>query len=261
MKNARNYWDSLYSSDPASNEAGEALIYHQRRGRLAVLKQHVPLSTVRILEAGCGIAEDLFLISKIRNMGSESIFVGIDFSINALRKAKRVYPNLEFVLADIKHLPFNHGVFDLVFNSGVIEHFPDSSIPFMEMIRTSRRCVISFVPNAFSWWSFYRYAVNFLAKVCPGRINGWPVWERSFTWYALGSLNRKSLGSSNIIGVNLAHYLFPLLLIEQYLTKKSFLPKVLKKSIMKFFFTLDAKPSSLSKSFGMELAIITNKCS
>lgn len=71
-----------------------------------------------ILEAGCGSAMYLALLNK-RGYNT----VGADYSKTALYLAKN---NCErIVLADIHYLPFKDNAFNMVFNQGVMEHFPE----------------------------------------------------------------------------------------------------------------------------------------
>lgn len=75
-----------------------------------------------ILEAGCGLGRWSFYLNE---MGFDTI--GIDIAKTAIKRAhkyakeKRIDSDL--VVADVEHLPFRDGTFDLILSLGVIEHF------------------------------------------------------------------------------------------------------------------------------------------
>ena len=101
-----------------------------------------------ILEAGCGTGQTLSYLSKYHTT------VGLDISLAALNLARIncIYP----VLGSIFKIPFNDNTFDLVYNSGVIEHFkdPDNIAAIAEMARVTKPdgMVIIIVPNSLCLW-------------------------------------------------------------------------------------------------------------
>lgn len=78
----------------------------------------------------------------------------LDQSPAALALGRKVYDRFQlqgdFVPGDLFHMPFSDNEFDCVWNSGVMEHFPDDVIVqgLREMARVSRRYVLVLVPNA-----------------------------------------------------------------------------------------------------------------
>jgi len=63
--------------------------------------------------------------------------VGVEFSLNALRKAKRTGAK-HLVLADAHNLPFRNNSFDVSISSGNLEHFENPQIAINEMARVSK---------------------------------------------------------------------------------------------------------------------------
>jgi len=63
---------------------------------------------------------------------------------------------LEVIRADILNMPFKDGAFDVVYNEGVVEHFPQPYPVLCEMVRVTRKLgiVIFSVPNIFSFHTF-----------------------------------------------------------------------------------------------------------
>jgi SAM-dependent methyltransferase len=49
--------------------------------------------------------------------------VSLDISISSLRTARSRYTGLHVVRADVRHLPFTNGVFDVVVSSSTLDHF------------------------------------------------------------------------------------------------------------------------------------------
>lgn len=67
--------------------------------------------------------------------------VGVEFSLNALKKARRAgVKNL--VLADAHSLPFKNDSFDVSISSGSLEHFANPQKAILEMARVSKIQVI-----------------------------------------------------------------------------------------------------------------------
>lgn len=106
----------------------------------------------RLLEAGCGSGH---LSAVLAQEGYATTLV--DFSPRALEKARQTYAryNLqgEFVQGDLtRPETFAHAAqnADLVWNSGVMEHFPDDTAPavFAHLARVARERLFILVPNA-----------------------------------------------------------------------------------------------------------------
>jgi SAM-dependent methyltransferase len=96
----------------------------------------------RILDAGCGTGRHF---GPLRRAGSE-VF-GIDFSLGMLRVARRRYPQVPVLLADLqKVLPIANNHFDAVLCSLVGEHLDPLYRVFREMhriLRPSGRLIFS----------------------------------------------------------------------------------------------------------------------
>jgi ubiquinone/menaquinone biosynthesis C-methylase UbiE len=86
------------------------------------------------------------LSSKATAFGIQSI--GVDLSPKMIELAKKSYPGVEFRVADVEHLPFDNGSFDLVVCNFALGHFPCPEASVAECVRTLK-------PGgriAFSWW-------------------------------------------------------------------------------------------------------------
>jgi ubiquinone/menaquinone biosynthesis C-methylase UbiE len=98
----------------------------------------------KVLEAGCGTGQTLALF--LSHHGT----TGLDISPAALELAKKTCTHP--VLGSIFSMPFCDNSFDLVYNSGVIEHFPDPTNvdAIFEMARVAKPSgrIIIIVPNS-----------------------------------------------------------------------------------------------------------------
>jgi len=93
-----------------------------------------PKRSERILDAGCGTGRHFV---PLRRAGSK-VF-GIDFSLGMLRIARRQYPQLPLVMADLQQaLPFIGGYFDAVLCALVGEHLEPLPRVYREMHRVLR---------------------------------------------------------------------------------------------------------------------------
>lgn len=93
-----------------------------------------PKSGERILDAGCGTGRHF---STLRRAGSK-VF-GADFSLGMLRVARRQFPQVPVLLADLQQaLPFANNYFDAVLCALVGEHLDPLYRVFREMHRVLR---------------------------------------------------------------------------------------------------------------------------
>jgi 2-polyprenyl-3-methyl-5-hydroxy-6-metoxy-1,4-benzoquinol methylase len=123
-----------------------------------------------LLEAGCGSA---VVSAELATTGRTIALC--DFSQALLARAVELFslselPTARAVCCDLtKPLPWSNGSVDVVWSSGVLEHWTDEElVPILsEMARISRRAVISFVP--YSGCMFYR-----LGKYLAEETRQWP---------------------------------------------------------------------------------------
>jgi SAM-dependent methyltransferase len=123
-----------------------------------------------LLEAGCGSGA---LSAELATAGRRIELC--DFSRAILDRAAELFrasnlPPPRITLCDLtKPLPWRDRAVDVVWSSGVLEHWPDEElIPIVsEMARISRKCVISLVPYA--GCVFYR-----LGKYLAEQSGQWP---------------------------------------------------------------------------------------
>ena len=89
---------------------------------LPFIKELGPEPGIKILEAGCGTGRISLELSRA---GAQCTL--LDFAPGAIEIATKVYSDAgqdaEFTLGDLFHMPYLDGTFDVVWNTGVLEHF------------------------------------------------------------------------------------------------------------------------------------------
>jgi SAM-dependent methyltransferase len=86
----------------------------------------------RVLDLGCAAGAISHFLS---GLGCET--VGIDAEPLALEKARSLFPELQFQLANVIRLPFEDASFDKAVAADLVEHLDDES--FRSMLRETRR--------------------------------------------------------------------------------------------------------------------------
>ena len=111
----------------------------------------------KILEIGCGSGGGL-------KQFKDHFIVGLDISDEALKLSKKYTNNL--IRADLFKLPFKDESFDLVYSSGLLEHFKieKSKEAMMEIKRVTKKGgeIIIILPNSHCGW--YRLFKKIMIK-------------------------------------------------------------------------------------------------
>jgi SAM-dependent methyltransferase len=92
-----------------------------------------PKRALDVLDIGCGTGE-----SRKLYIDHASSYTGIDLSDQALRVARRKFPNDNWRACDARQLPFEDGSFDIVAYSSVLHHIPDFPLALREGLRVLR---------------------------------------------------------------------------------------------------------------------------
>jgi len=143
-------WEKMYLSKAKpikeiQSEIGKHLITLSKQGE-------------SMLETGCGSGT----LSAELALAGRRVAV-CDFSQPILDRVKELFKvsglgvPATFLVDLTKPMPFGDRQFDIVWNSGVLEHWSDEELRpiIQELARCAKKCVISFVPNERS--VFYRY--------------------------------------------------------------------------------------------------------
>lgn len=82
-----------------------------------------------ILDLGCGEG------SRLNELSDSSSLVGVDISQTAIELAKKNYPKINFIKADLEKIPIKDSSFDLVYAAFVLEHLTNPETVLHEAIR------------------------------------------------------------------------------------------------------------------------------
>ena len=140
-------WDDLYSvrQDVEVVEASYKELFLDDTYRQ--LLEHSPKELAKegvYLEIGCGPG---YLGEELAKQGW--FFMGIDFSLEALRHLRRRLDqrginNYLLIHADIQQLPLRDQSVDLIYGGGVIEHFKNTQVVINHLYRVLAACGKSF---------------------------------------------------------------------------------------------------------------------
>lgn len=92
-----------------------------------------------VLDLGSGAGFDCFLAA--RQVGETGHVIGVDMTAEMVAKARksgREYPNVEFRLGEIEHLPVGDASVDVIISNCVINLSPDKRKVFREAFRVLR---------------------------------------------------------------------------------------------------------------------------
>ncbi len=170
----------------------------------------------KILEVGCGSGEGLAMFR-----GHE--IYGVDKSKKSVELSKKYTKNI--FEADAVELPFEDNYFDIVYSSGLLEHFDDNKAGkiISEMARVIKQNgrVIIIVPNSFCiWYKLYKFLTQ--------KINKWEFgYERDFSIFGLKKIAKKNgLDIKNSFGLQV--------LLPLATNRKELLSKKIRKKLINF---------------------------
>lgn len=129
--NTRGMWDARYSVDKLRIFPYER-VYEEYLNRLNRIKA--------IVDYGCGTGEGINYLSEQPNL-RKTKFTGLDFSMVAINKAKKLYPHMRFEGADFNNNDVIEGNVALILQT--LEHI-DNPVEFVDKVsRVSDQTVIS----------------------------------------------------------------------------------------------------------------------
>jgi len=136
MKETSNY--KKYNS---KNPVQKLLINNFLKTLVSCIKD---IDVKTILDAGCG---EGFILAELKKNDIGEYLEGIDFSPEALKVGREMFPFLVMKNGDIHNLPYKDNSFDLVVCTEVLEHIEDPYRAIDEIARISGRYCLFSVPN------------------------------------------------------------------------------------------------------------------
>lgn len=99
---------------------------------------------VKILDAGCGEG----FISDLVYKNVENVqIIGLEYMEEALKIAREMNKNINYVQGDIYDIPFEENAFDIVLCTEVLEHLQNPNLALQELMRVAKYAVVLSVPN------------------------------------------------------------------------------------------------------------------
>jgi len=105
-------------------------IWHNNK--LKIVLRFIPGSPKTILDIGCASG---WFISKISKKFPKAKCYGVDIYDKGIRYAKKIYPKIEFKVADAHKIPYKENTFDLVICTEVLEHVDSPKSAMFEIKR------------------------------------------------------------------------------------------------------------------------------
>ena len=127
------FYENFHNKTPTYQKTPPpAVIYEFNCIALNLLKN---TTNCKLIDIGCG---DGTILKLIIDQFPSLECIGVDISKNAVYKAKDINPDLDFIIADVTHLPFKYEIFEYVVSNNNIEHIPDDEAAFCEMARITK---------------------------------------------------------------------------------------------------------------------------
>ena len=152
-KGVKNFYEK-YHSDGINNPVADFM----QKERCRVLKNLLKNESGNILVVGCGSQNEMSIVND------EAKATGIDISEVAIKKARKQFPQFNFMVADATKLPFDDKEFDCVVCSEVIEHIENRGKALSEIKRVLKDGG-TFIITTPNWWSWYGLARFFAEKL------------------------------------------------------------------------------------------------
>jgi len=144
--NSKKYWDNRFNKDWVSNKGDD-----QSRFFSNVAKELIPNWLVEaskrdklsVCDWGCAEGDGTTLLKHIF---PKSKITGIDFSSQAIEKAKEKYSDIDFINVDLLKEDRQDLLFDIFFSSNTFEHFKDPYMVFDKVSQHAKKFVVILIP-------------------------------------------------------------------------------------------------------------------
>jgi SAM-dependent methyltransferase len=113
-----DFWDQQYQTE--LEPQGKLKLTRARGSRYwhSILQKYLPDKNALILEGGCG---DGHLVDAMQYWGYKA--VGVDFAERTIATTRKIAPELDLNIGDVRKLDYEDCSFDGYWSLGVIEHF------------------------------------------------------------------------------------------------------------------------------------------
>lgn len=131
------YWDSeekaeVYDTKVEGEDDPIFGVYNHESEVWALVQQYDPAKMGMVLDAGCGNGRFL------DTLPDSTVKVGLDASLNLLKRVKRRGRGDFLVCAELEHIPFKDELFDTVISCRVVQHLVKQEEAVHEMSRVTK---------------------------------------------------------------------------------------------------------------------------
>jgi 2-polyprenyl-3-methyl-5-hydroxy-6-metoxy-1,4-benzoquinol methylase len=157
-RNTQRAYEKLFGSDELVEEyvGPERVRFYDEVAEICVA-----FAGRRVADVGCGAGH---LLRALADRTTGVRFAGVDFSENAIRRARSVLPDARWLVGDIYAPPLEEGSFDLVLCTEVLEHLERPREALDALVRLCSpdgRVVITIPDGALDGWEGH---VNFWSE-------------------------------------------------------------------------------------------------
>ncbi len=140
-----------------------------------LFKMIKPLKANSILDVGCG---EGFTLKKLEEKKLGKKNEGIDYSDDAIKIGKKIYPELALFKGDVYGLSYKDNTFDLSLCTEVLEHLDDPAKAVAEIRRVTSKYIIFSVPNEPFFIGANLLRGKYIKSLGnhPEHINHWTFW-------------------------------------------------------------------------------------
>lgn len=142
MINSKEYWDKRFVENWEENSGRRQTMFFCNisvnlfpEWLTEDLEKGLTFGDVGCAEGDC--------TNYLANRFPKSIFTGIDFSTEAIDKAAKHYPNVNYIAADITNL---NRKYDVIYSSNTLEHFHRPLEIMQHLFRCSNKYVVILIP-------------------------------------------------------------------------------------------------------------------
>ena len=134
-----------------------------------------------VLDVGCGMGRFADVVSR---WGGRVVGVDLSLAVDAAQANLEGRENVRILQADLFHLPFSPGTFDIVYSIGVLHHTPDCEKACREIFRFVRpggRACIWVYGRMGPWERFARLYRRVTVRMPPRLLHG--LCRLAIPWY------------------------------------------------------------------------------
>jgi len=136
----KQYWEKIWR-ELGGPQRGDSKIFRREECRIMDPYLRLLPKNARLLDGGCGLGEWTVHFS----MRGYSV-LGMDIASDTIEKLKELFPDVDFVVGDIRNTGLESKLFDCIFSWGVFEHFEEGMQPCIrEAYRLLKPCGLLFI--------------------------------------------------------------------------------------------------------------------